>query len=289
MILNFVLKKLVQRVNYKNFPPSFIRMSSIQKTNNSNRFKVNIIPALNDNFMYLLIDNARKSAIAIDPVEPAKILDCLKLENSELKAVLTTHHHPDHAGGNDLLLETVSNVPIYGGDDRIEAITIKLSHNEVFQIDETVIQCLHTPCHTSGHVCYFIKCEDPMCFTGDTLFVGGCGRFFEGSAEEMYKSLSILSKLPLNTKIYCGHEYTVNNLKFALSVEPNNEAILNKLKSAENCVRNNKPTVPTTIKEELSFNPFLRANEETVKKFTHETEPAAVIRKLRQMKDNFKP
>lgn len=253
----------------------------------SSRLKVRIIPALEDNYMYLLIDSTLKSAIAIDPVEPEKIFKCMRTENVSLKAVLTTHHHLDHAGGNARVIEKIKDIPIYGGDDRIEALTSKLSHNEMFQVDKTVIQCLHTPCHTSGHVCYFIKSNEPICFTGDTLFIGGCGRFFEGSAEQMHRSLGILSQLPLNTQIYCGHEYTISNLKFALSVEPNNEAILKKLKNVEESVKKNEPTVPSTIKDELSFNPFLRTQEKTIKEFTQENEPVSIIKKLRELKDNF--
>lgn len=251
-------------------------------------YKVNIIPALNDNYMYLLIDTTQKFAIAIDPVEPKKIFDCLDKENVSLKAVLTTHHHLDHAGGNELLLETIKNIPIYGGDDRIEALTDKLSPNETFKIENISIKCLHTPCHTSGHVCYFIDSDDPICFTGDTLFVGGCGRFFEGSAEDMFKSLNILRSLPLHTQLYCGHEYTLSNLKFALHVEPDNNAIVKRIKSAEECLKRNDPTVPSTIDDELSFNPFLRADIKSVQKITQQSDPVAVIKVLRELKDNFK-
>lgn len=287
MIFNCILRTIHHRRNFPvlNYCFNILRLFSNNET--SSRYKVRTISALTDNYMYLLIDKFEKCAFAVDPVEPDKILKCAEKEGVQIKAVLTTHHHFDHAGGNATISSMIKNIPIFGGDDRIEALNRKLSHNEVFQIYKTNIQCLHTPCHTSGHVCYFIQSDEPICFTGDTLFIAGCGRFFEGSAEQMYKSLSILSNLPMNTRIYCGHEYTLSNLKFALTVEPNNAAILKRLKSAEESLKNMEPTVPSTITDELSFNPFLRVHEKAIQNFTQQTEPAAVIKRLRELKNNF--
>ncbi|GFU24704.1 hydroxyacylglutathione hydrolase, mitochondrial [Nephila pilipes] len=240
--------------------------------------------------MYILTDNYLKFGIAVDPVEPEKILHVLEKEEIELKAVITTHHHLDHAGGNKRISEMVKNLSIYGGDERIESLTEKVCHSETIVIENLLIKCLHTPCHTSGHVCYFIAGDtsrEPICFTGDTLFIGGCGRFFEGSAKDMLQSLDILSTLPSNTKFYCGHEYTLNNLKFALSVEPNNEATLQKLEVVEEKLKRNQPTVPSTIGEELKYNPFLRLDKNTVQLHTNEVTPEAVLAVLRKLKDNF--
>ncbi|XP_055936464.1 hydroxyacylglutathione hydrolase, mitochondrial-like [Argiope bruennichi] len=259
-------------------------------TQRSDRYRVHIIPALKDNYMYLLTDKFLNFGIAIDPVEPKKILDTLAAEGAELKAVITTHHHFDHAGGNKQISEVVENLTIYGGDERIESLTEKVYHNQTFKIGDLVFRCLHTPCHTSGHVCYFLEGDsfrEPICFTGDTLFIAGCGRFFEGSARDMYKSLSILSTLPLNTKIYCGHEYSVNNLKYALTVEPDNKATVEKLKEIEAKLIRNHPSVPSTIGEELSYNPFLRVDKKSVQLYTNETDPVAVMAILRKLKDNF--
>ena len=287
MILNYILRTVSQQLNCTLPKYSFNVVRLFSNDQVIRRYKVLTITALTDNYMYLLIDKVQKCAIAVDPVEPEKILNHVETEGVQLKAVLTTHHHFDHAGGNSLISSKINNLPIFGGDDRIEALTTKLNHNEIFQVDKINIQCLHTPCHTSGHVCYYIQSEEPICFTGDTLFIAGCGKFFEGSAEQMYKSLCILCNLPLNTKIYCGHEYTVSNLKFALTIEPNNTATLKRLKDAEESLRNMKPTIPSTIKDELSFNPFLRTHEEAIKKVTQQTEPVAVIKCLREMKNNF--
>lgn len=287
MPFNYIIHTFSQTL--RNNVSKYSRICARTFTHNVNdRYKVHIVPALKDNYMYLLVDGAKKSAIAVDPVEHDKILDFVKKENLLLNAVLTTHHHFDHAGGNALLCEKVKDIPVYGGDDRIEALTIKLSHNELFQIGDIAIRCLHTPCHTSGHVCYFMEISEPICFTGDTLFVAGCGRFFEGSAEQMFKSLNILQALPLKTKIFCGHEYTLSNLKFAHHVEPSNNVVRNKIKTSEEKLKRHEPTVPSTIEDELSFNPFLRVHEKSIQDFTQQVNPVAVIKTLRDLKDNFK-
>ncbi|GIY60263.1 hydroxyacylglutathione hydrolase, mitochondrial [Caerostris darwini] len=240
--------------------------------------------------MYLLTDKFLKFGIAVDPVEPEKIMKTLAMEELELRAVITTHHHYDHAGGNKLISEMKKNLTIYGGDERIEALTNKISHNEILKIGDIVIRCLHTPCHTSGHVCYFIDCEtipEPICFTGDTLFIGGCGRFFEGSANDMLQSLNILSALPLSTKIYCGHEYSLNNLKYALSIEPDNEEALNKFKEIQEKLKKSEPSVPSKLGEELSYNPFLRLDKKAIQLRTNKVDPVSVMAALRELKDNF--
>lgn len=254
-----------------------------------NRYKVLSVPALKDNYMYLLIDNYLNFGIAVDPVEPEKVMKVIRSENVDLKAVLTTHHHFDHAGGNVAISQMVKNLPIYGGDERIDALTHKVSHEEAVKLGDLVVKCLHTPCHTSGHLCYLIEDtnSDPICFTGDTLFVGGCGRFFEGSAADMLKSLKLLSALSLNTKIYCGHEYTINNLKFALSVEPDNKEALYKLKMVEERLQKNEPSVPSTIGEELRYNPFLRTDKKSLQLLTKKTDPVDVMAALRKLKDDF--
>ncbi|NWW46180.1 HAGHL protein, partial [Pedionomus torquatus] len=155
------------------------------------------------------------------------------------------------------------------------------------------VRCLFTPCHTSGHMCYFMwedgSPDAPALFSGDTLFVGGCGRFFEGTAEQMYTNLTqILGTLPKETKVFCGHECTVRNLKFALKVEPENEIVKKKLAWAKQRDDEDLPTVPSTLQEEFLYNPFLRVTEEPLQKFTGKTDPVEVLRTLRTEKDNFK-
>ncbi|XP_074659113.1 hydroxyacylglutathione hydrolase, mitochondrial-like isoform X2 [Tubulanus polymorphus] len=255
--------------------------------------KIRLIPALSDNYMYLLIDETTQTCAAVDPVEPKEILRAVKEEDVALTTVLTTHHHWDHAGGNeDLVKLHPGKVDVYGGDDRIGALTEKVKHDDKIKIGNLDVQCLFTPCHTTGHICYFVQGqsgEDPAAFTGDTLFVGGCGRFFEGKPEEMYTALvKVLGSLPSETRIYCGHEYTVSNLKFAKYVEPHNAHITEKLQWAEMQRDKNLPTIPSTIQQEFLFNPFMRVQEQGLKDHTNESDPVAVMAAVRREKDNFK-
>ncbi|XP_033373806.1 hydroxyacylglutathione hydrolase, mitochondrial isoform X3 [Parus major] len=140
----------------------------------------------------------------------------------------------DHAGGNEKLVKMEPGLRVYGGDGRVGALTQKVSHLTALKVGSLSVKCLSTPCHTSGHICYYVtkpnSSEPPAVFTGDTLFVAGCGKFFEGTPEEMYKALiEILGSLDPKTRVYCGHEYTINNLKFARHVEPSNPSIQEKL------------------------------------------------------------
>ncbi|XP_037670224.1 hydroxyacylglutathione hydrolase, mitochondrial isoform X3 [Choloepus didactylus] len=196
--------------------------------------RVELLPALTDNYMYLITDESTREAAVVDPVQPQKVVETVKKHGVRLTTVLTTHHHWDHAGGNEKLVKLLPGLKVYGGDDRIGALTHKVTHLSTLQVGSLIIKCLSTPCHTSGHICYFVSkpgsSEAPAVFTGDTLFVAGCGKFYEGTADEMHKALlEILGRLPPDTKVYCGHEYTINNLKFARHVEPNNVAVQEKL------------------------------------------------------------
>ncbi|XP_020292561.1 hydroxyacylglutathione hydrolase, mitochondrial isoform X2 [Pseudomyrmex gracilis] len=254
--------------------------------------KVQILPALEDNYMYLIIDEATKEAAIVDPVSPEYVVRVVQENDVKLTHVLTTHHHWDHAGGNAKLLASFPDLPVYGGDDRVQAISRKITHNDTFNIGNLSVKCLATPCHTKGHICYYVTGgeDTPAVFTGDTLFAGGCGRFFEGTAQQMYKALiEVLGSLPEDTKVYCGHEYTVNNLKFGLHVEPENEAIKNKLSWADGQLISNLPTIPSTIKDEKLTNPFMRVHEPSVMKHAQQTDPIQTMSYLRREKDNFNP
>ncbi|XP_060757604.1 hydroxyacylglutathione hydrolase-like protein isoform X1 [Neoarius graeffei] len=255
--------------------------------------KVKVISILEDNYMYLIIDEQSTEAIAVDPAVPHRLLEIVKREGVRLIAVLTTHHHWDHARGNEALLKDLPDLQVYGGDDRIMGLTHKVTNGQELKFNTINVRCLFTPCHTSGHMCYFLwedNCPDsPAVFTGDTLFVGGCGKFFEGTAEQMYHNLTeVLGTLPQDTKIFCGHEDTIKNLKFAMLVEPENERVKEKLSWARARDDDDKPTVPSTLLEEFEYNPFLRLSEEGVQKFTGKSDPIEVLRVLRKEKDNFK-
>lgn len=253
--------------------------------------KVQILPALQDNYMYLIIDEGTSEAAIVDPVDAETVASIAQQDNVKLTKVLTTHHHWDHAGGNAKLCTKIPNLEVYGGDERIEALNHAVKHNDTFNIGGLKVQCLSTPCHTTGHICYYVTGDGvtPAVFTGDTLFAGGCGRFFEGTADQMYQALiKVLGSLPDDTKVYCGHEYTENNLKFAIHVEPNNEAIHQKLEWACTQRKNNHSTVPSTIREERQTNPFMRVEEKSVMDHAKQTDPIQTMAYLRREKDRFK-
>ncbi|XP_027324777.1 hydroxyacylglutathione hydrolase, mitochondrial isoform X1 [Anas acuta] len=255
--------------------------------------KVELLPALTDNYMYLLIDEETKEAAIVDPVQPQKVLDAVKKHGVKLTTVLTTHHHWDHAGGNEKLVKMETGLRVYGGDSRVGALTQKVSHLTTLKVGSLNVKCLCTPCHTSGHICYYVtkpnSSEPPAVFTGDTLFVAGCGKFFEGTPEEMYRALiEILGSLDPETRVYCGHEYTINNLKFARHVEPNNASIQEKLAWAKAKYDSGEPTIPSTIAEEFTYNPFMRVREKTVQQHAGETDPIRTMGAIRKEKDNFR-
>ncbi|KAJ8387119.1 hypothetical protein AAFF_G00160590 [Aldrovandia affinis] len=258
--------------------------------------KVKVVSILEDNYMYLVIEEQSKEALAVDPAVPHRMLEIVKREGVSLTAILTTHHHWDHARGNEALAKEIPGLRVYGGDDRIGALTDKVTDAQELKFGAINVRCLSTPCHTSGHVCYFLwedECADaPAVFTGDTLFVAGCGRFFEGTAEQMHHNLTeVLGKTSVHKtrakKVFCGHEYTIKNLKFALKVEPQNERVKEMLTWARGRDDDDKPTVPSTLVEEFDYNPFLRLSEESVQKFTGQTEPVEVLRALRREQDRL--
>ena len=194
------------------------------------------VPVLDDNYAYLLVDNKTKTCAAIDPAQPKKVLSAAKERGLSVSMILTTHHHFDHAEGNEEFLQLLKNeggekIPVFGGDERVQAVNKIVKEGEEIWIggENVKVSVRSSPCHTTGHLLFFAeqiekregeekKREgDPVVFTGDTLFIGGCGRFFEGTPEQMDQALNvILSSLPDNTLVYCGHEYTVANLLFAI-------------------------------------------------------------------------
>lgn len=289
-----IIKKLLKSsISALTFQKVFTRSHSATTLTVLEDMKVKLVPALEDNYMYLLIDEKTGECAAVDPVEPKKIMTASKEEGVKVSVVLTTHHHWDHAGGNEELLKLITGpITVYGGDERIGGLTNKVGHGDTFKIGSLNVQCLFTPCHTSGHICYNVTGDgaEPVVFTGDTLFSGGCGRFFEGDPSQMYRALiEILSKLPSNTRVFCGHEYTVNNLKYGVHAEPDNEDMKAKLAWAQNQRSKGLPTIPTTIEEEMKINPFMRVRESSAQKHTGKTDPIDVMRALRREKDSFRP
>ena len=238
--------------------------------------RVEIIPCLQDNYSYLVIDETNNTACVVDPSEALPIIDFISNKNINLKYILNTHHHFDHIGGNKDLKKkyNLSVVGFKGDKYRIPEIDILVEDNEIWKADNFEAKIFHIPGHTKGHISFFFH-KDKFVFTGDTLFSLGCGRIFEGTYQEMFNSLNKIKNLPKDTKIYCGHEYTLQNSKFCIKHDSNNLNLKKKISEINNKIKNNLPTIPTTIKEELECNIFLRAND--LESFS----------KLRDLKDNF--
>ncbi|KAK4226886.1 hydroxyacylglutathione hydrolase [Podospora fimiseda] len=244
-----------------------------------------------DNYAYLVIDDKSKEAVIIDPAHPAEVLPVLKkeIEDKEinLTAIVNTHHHWDHAGGNEELLAGLGtpSLRIIGGKD-CKKVTWTPSDNEEFKIGDITVKALHTPCHTQDSICYYMQDgDDRAVFTGDTLFIGGCGRFFEGTGEEMHNALNVtLASLHDDTRVYPGHEYTKSNVKFAASILQS-DPVLSLLAFAD---KHKETQGKFTIGKEKQHNVFMRPQDPEIQKATGETDPVAIMTKLRDMKNNFK-
>ena len=250
---------------------------------------VEIIKCLKDNYSYLITDSDRNS-IVIDPSESDPIIKIIEKKKLNLKFILNTHHHFDHIGGNDELKKKYSSeiVGFKKDKDRIPGIDISVSDNEVWKSGNFEAKIIYIPGHTSGHIAfYFYKNE--ILFSGDTLFSLGCGRVFEGTHVDMLNSLNKLRVLPLETKAYCGHEYTKTNLNFCLKYDPNNTFLKEKSKEINSKLKNNLATIPTTIGEEIKTNIFLRCGDNHIKQSLNlkDASDQEIFTKLRDLKDTF--
>eukprot|EP00931_Biecheleriopsis_adriatica_P121078 TRINITY_DN96159_c0_g1_i1.p1 TRINITY_DN96159_c0_g1~~TRINITY_DN96159_c0_g1_i1.p1 ORF type:complete len:323 (+),score=41.30 TRINITY_DN96159_c0_g1_i1:40-969(+) len=259
-------------------------------------YRIQLIPALGDNYMYLIISRREPKAVAVDPVEGDKILEACKREGVTLAAVLTTHYHSDHSGGNEYLAQQIDDLAVVAGErdaKRTPAVNTTVSAGETCCLAGLNFQCIATPCHTRGHMSFFLDENDgqaPALFCGDTLFVAGCGRFMEGTAADMLASLTKLTQLPLTTRVFCGHEYTVGNLKYALSLEPGNLLLNSRLEEAERRRAEGLPTVPSTLAQELEHNPFLRTLDPVIADAVccpECADPSEIMSRLRRGKDTF--
>ncbi|MGM0577925.1 MAG: hydroxyacylglutathione hydrolase [Myxococcota bacterium] len=222
--------------------------------------KVTPIPCLSDNYAYLAICPETREAAVVDPSEAAPVERAVRDAGVTLKAILNTHHHWDHVGGNEELLAARPDLAVYGhtsDEGRIPGQTVLLEDGDTVRIGLAEAGIRHVPGHTLGAVAY---CFDGHVFTGDTLFQGGCGKLFEGTPEMMYRSLVevLAGGLPGDIRVWCGHEYTVKNLEFACSVEPDNVAARDRLEWARARRAEGLPTIPSTLDDEKAFNPFVR-------------------------------
>ena len=241
-----------------------------------NNIKIEIIPCLQDNYSYLIIDENNNDACVVDPSEAKPIINFVEKENINLKYILNTHHHFDHIGGNIELKEKYNSIVVgYKYDaKRIPEINVLVEDNQIWKEDNFEAKIIHIPGHTTGHIAFYFF-NEKILFTGDTLFSLGCGKIFEGTYKEMFESLSKIKNLPEDTKIYCGHEYTLQNSKFCIKHDPQNQDLQNKITKINEKLKNNVPTIPSILKDEKECNIFLRAKN--VESFS----------KLRDLKDNF--
>jgi len=266
--------------------------SALSKAN----MRVVPIPVRKDNYSYLIVDDTANEAAAVDPYTPSKVKEAADQLGVKVVAGITTHHHHDHSGGNEDFAQLFPGVPIYGGSHRSPALTQLVKGDDQFTIGNSLnVKCLATPCHTQDAICYYVTNTSPdastsigAVFTGDTLFIAGCGVFFEGTGAEMHAAFERLSALPDATVTYVGHEYTAGNLRFALSVDPENAALarLGELVAADPVTVGR-----TTIGDEKEWNVFWRLMSEPVRAATKtgpDASPSEIMDKLRTLKNNFK-
>ena len=252
--------------------------------------KILTVKCLKDNYSYIVFNEKSLFAVVIDPSESEPIINEIKRNNLKLKYIFNTHHHYDHVGGN-LKLKEKYRCKVIGYEkdkDRIPEIDIGLKDNQKWKNELFECEILHVPGHTAGHICIYIEKINAL-FTGDTLFSLGCGRIFEGTYTEMFNSLNKMKKFPKKTKIYCGHEYTKKNSDFCLSIDTNNSKLRHKIDKIKNDIKLDKPTIPSTLEDELECNIFLRADNLEIQKQLgiNSSDPIETFTKLRELKDNF--
>jgi len=251
---------------------------------------IDIVPCLQDNYSFVVHDTKTNIVAIVDPSEFEPIDNFIEKKLKKVDYIFNTHHHFDHTGGN-LDLQKKYKARIIGSkkdEKRIPGIDIKLSDNENFKLGSVDFKVFLMPGHTNGHICFYSKSEK-IIFTGDTLFSLGCGRVFEGTYLEMLNSINLIKKLPIDTRIYCGHEYTQKNLDFCIKYEINNSKLEEKKKWVTSKLSKKEPTIPVTVEEELNTNIFLRCDVLAIKKSLgmENSSEVEIFKKLRDLKDSF--
>ena len=249
------------------------------------------IPALSDNYIYLLHEPVSGETAAVDPAEAEPVIAVLQSKGWRLSYVFNTHHHADHVDGN-LPLKRQTGCKIVGAKAdrrRIPGIDIEVEHGEQVRLGDNTLKIIATPGHTLGHIAYYCADSEAL-FCGDTLFSMGCGRLFEGSAEQMWQSLQLLKALPPSTKVYCAHEYTQANGRFALTLEAGNPELLKRVNEVNRLRSQNLSTLPSTIGLEMDTNPFFREHSASIRRAIAVSDgdtAVAAFARIRQMKDRF--
>lgn len=254
-----------------------------------------LVPMFTDNYGHILVDRATKKAALIDPADSDAVIKALRGLEIVPDMVLITHKHLDHCGGNEGIKRAFPGVRIIGtGYEQIPGATESVREGDTVDFGNLLISVLHTPCHTKGHVCYFVTStvpddavsgNAPILFPGDTLFVGGCGRFFEGTPAEMLKNMDTFAKLPAETQVFCAHEYTTSNLKFLTSLDP--EGCGTVLAEVLDTRDKGLPTIPSTIGKELEYNLFMKTREPRVQSLVGAGSAVETMGRLREMKNSF--
>jgi hydroxyacylglutathione hydrolase len=250
------------------------------------------IPCLKDNYAYLVVSETGQAAI-VDASEAEPVRDVVRREGVTLRAIWSTHHHPDHVGGNAELARG-AKLEVVGHSSeqaRIPAFTRGVDTGDVVRLEEITARCIHIPGHTLGAVAFFIDAGgDQVVFTGDTMFCAGCGRLFEGTPAQMHASLSRLLELPGATRVYCGHEYTASNLRFAAHLEASNEDVTRAQQRVDRLRAEGKPTIGTTLDEERRTNPFLRVRSPEIRAtlgIPADADDVTAFAAIRAAKDRF--
>ena len=254
------------------------------------RLEIEILPILSDNYVYLLRDPEAEATAVVDPGMAAPVLARLEETGRRLDWILATHHHQDHTGGTlELKSRTGCRVAGPAGErDAIPGIDLALREGDRFRLGVAEAAVLETPGHTRGHISYWFE-ESRALFCADTLFALGCGRVFEGTPRQMWESLGKLAALPPDTRVYCGHEYTQSNARFALTVDPGNAALARRAAEIDRLRGAGQPTIPSTIEIERETNPFLRAGDPLIRRGLGMTgaEDHEVFAEIRRRKDRF--